>query len=200
MIEPDDRLAAPLIVRTDAIEPVPWRNGGGVTRELLTWPQAQDWIVRVSVADITSAGPFSAFPGVERWFAVLAGGAVRLETAGAGPQRLDAARTSLYRFSGDAPTHCTMLGAATRDCNIMLQRARGRLDQRPLSQCPELATRAAAVGLFAAEAVNVAQAPQRSWQLPALTLAWWTNPRREPLLLRIVGPARRGWWIEADAC
>ena len=31
---------------------VPWRNGVGRTRELLAWPTAADWLVRVSVAEI----------------------------------------------------------------------------------------------------------------------------------------------------
>ena len=66
---------------------MPWRNGGGVTRELLAWPDPHDWLLRVSVADIHASGPFSKFPGVDRWFAVLAGGAVSIETAGAAPRR-----------------------------------------------------------------------------------------------------------------
>ena len=60
--------------------PQPWRNGGGVTRELLAWPDGGDWRVRVSVADIDADGPFSAFPGVERWFAVLEGAGVALRS------------------------------------------------------------------------------------------------------------------------
>ena len=33
----------------------PWRNGGGITRELLAWPVASDqWALRVSVAQIAS--------------------------------------------------------------------------------------------------------------------------------------------------
>ena len=33
---------------------VPWRNGGGVTRELLAWPDSKDWALRVSVADVAA--------------------------------------------------------------------------------------------------------------------------------------------------
>ncbi|MEO8526020.1 MAG: HutD family protein [Caldimonas sp.] len=44
----------------------PWRNGGGVTRELLAWPGVGDWCVRVSIADIEADGPFSTFSGVQR--------------------------------------------------------------------------------------------------------------------------------------
>jgi hypothetical protein len=35
----------------------PWRNGGGLTRELWTWPSAEGWWVRVSVADIREGRP-----------------------------------------------------------------------------------------------------------------------------------------------
>ena len=59
-----------------------WRNGAGVTRELLARPSAADWRVRVSVADIDRDGPFSAYPGVERWFTVLKGTGVDLAIDG----------------------------------------------------------------------------------------------------------------------
>ncbi|MFG5407966.1 HutD family protein [Piscinibacter sakaiensis] len=38
----------------------PWRNGGGHTRELWTWPADGPWQARLSVADIAADGPFSA--------------------------------------------------------------------------------------------------------------------------------------------
>ena len=44
------------LVSLDAATPQPWRNAGGVTRELLTWPGPANWRVRISVADI-SGGP-----------------------------------------------------------------------------------------------------------------------------------------------
>jgi hypothetical protein len=68
-----------------------WRNGGGVTRELLTWPGGQAWAVRMSVADVHAPGPFSRFDGIERWFAVLEGAGVELRVGG-GAQRLDRTR------------------------------------------------------------------------------------------------------------
>ena len=40
------------LVHADAVEATPWRNGGGVTRELLAWPHGADWRVRISVAEI----------------------------------------------------------------------------------------------------------------------------------------------------
>ena len=56
------------IIRFADLRSEPWRNGGGVTRELASHPQAasaQDgaWDWRVSIADVTKAGDFSAVPG-----------------------------------------------------------------------------------------------------------------------------------------
>ena len=60
-------------ITVDSAPVTPWRNGGGVTRELLAWPNPADWRLRISVADIAADGPFSAFPGVRRWFTLLSG-------------------------------------------------------------------------------------------------------------------------------
>src|SRR4051794_27460364 len=109
----------PAIVRSADIAPQPWRDGGGVTRELLAWPNTRDWLLRVSVAEIHSSGPFSIYPGVDRWLAVLDGGGVRLETGGSDAAQLSAHDRCLHAFSGDAATHCTALGAPSRDFNIM---------------------------------------------------------------------------------
>ena len=185
------------VVRVDDVAPVPWRNGGGLTRELLAWPDAQDWAIRISVADIVASGPFSVFPGVERWFAALAGDAVRLDTAGATTQVLDATWTALHRFPGDAATHCSALGAGTRDFNVMLRRSRGRLDQQPLAQCPLLETSAELVALFTVQPVTVEARGNSGCRLPGMALTWWSNPRREPQALRATGTAR-GWWLQVN--
>ncbi|MEI9904599.1 MAG: HutD family protein [Asticcacaulis sp.] len=55
---------------------VPWKNGGGVTREVAVSPPGAgmadfDW--RVSTAEVTQAGPFSRFDGIDRHLTVLRG-------------------------------------------------------------------------------------------------------------------------------
>ena len=170
-----------------------------MTRELLAWPEPSDWIVRISVADILASGPFSDFPGVDRWFAVLQGGAVRLDTHGLGTQELGVARGSLYAFPGDAPTHCTALGPATRDFNVMLRRARGQLQERSLHGNPELDSKARFIALFTAQAIELVAGSDATFALPAMTLAWWNNPRHAQLSLRTRAAAPvRGWWLEVD--
>src|SRR6187549_1495378 len=94
-------------VRTAEVASQPWRNGGGVTRQ-----------VRVSVADVSVNGPFSRFPGVQRWFAVLDGAGVVL-TIGNTEHRLDAG-SDAFSFRGDVAVRCRLVDGPTRDLNLML--------------------------------------------------------------------------------
>ncbi len=188
----------PRIIRVDEVAAVPWRNGGGVTRELLAWPDPRDWLLRVSVAEINASGPFSIFPGVDRWFAVLAGGGVRLETAGRAALELTDVDAELHHFPGDVVTHCTATGPATRDFNLMALRARLGLRTRPLRASPTLATSAAGVGLFVTRSAEVRAAGAANTALAAQSLAWWPNPRRERRELRVAPADARGWWFEVE--
>ncbi|MCB2071086.1 MAG: HutD family protein, partial [Ottowia sp.] len=57
----------------------PWKNGGGRTRTVATWPAGaglSDFDARVSVATIAASGPFSRFPGIDRQIVLLSGGGV----------------------------------------------------------------------------------------------------------------------------
>ena len=106
------------MVRFDDVTPQPWKNGGGVTRELLAWPDANDWVMRVSIADIERNGPFSAFPGIDRWFAVLSGNGVRLCSPTKTIQRAD----DVFHFDGALAPDCELIDGPTRDLNLMLRR------------------------------------------------------------------------------
>lgn len=103
--------------------PRPWRNGGGLTRELLAWPRPEHWQLRVSVAMIEQDGPFSPFADVQRWFAVLAGAGVQLD--------LPRGRVTLaphdtpITFEGEDAPGCQLLEGPTLDLNFMAQRGSG---------------------------------------------------------------------------
>jgi len=44
-----------------------WRNGGGETREIISYPPgAAEFQWRATIATIDADGPFSPFPGVDR--------------------------------------------------------------------------------------------------------------------------------------
>lgn len=112
---------------------VPWKNGGGLTREVAAAPAGAaladfDW--RVSTAEVRSAGPFSIFPGVERTLCVLEG-TLALEVEGAGAARLTAGRAP-YVFSGDAAAHARPGPEGVVDLNVMTRRKRFAAHVEPL--------------------------------------------------------------------
>ena len=101
------------------VTPASWRNGGGITRELLAWPDPVAWRWRASVAEVAQSGPFSSFAGVQRWFAVLEGDGVCLTIDGY--LHMLCQSDEPLAFDGAARTTCELLGGATQDFNLMVQ-------------------------------------------------------------------------------
>ena len=157
------------IVPLGATPPVAWRNGGGLTRELLAWPSPLDWRIRMSVAEVVASGPFSSFPGVRRWFAVLAGNGVRLTV---GDESHDLTPHSVpFEFNGGAATHCELLDGPTRDFNLMLRQGRARVERvaAPRSLHCRSATLVAA---YAAGSAATVVCDGQQQELSQNTLAW----------------------------
>jgi environmental stress-induced protein Ves len=202
--------AAARIVALADIAPQPWRNGAGRTCELLAWPDASAWQVRVSIAEIDRAAPFSSFPGVERWFAVVDGAGVELRIEGTS-HRLVPGHAPL-RFAGEARVEGRPIAGPTRDLNLMLRDSRGEMFAvaDPALWRPE----AAACGLFTAvagrwSAVDDGGRLTSGGDLPALALLWFD---RAPSGLRFEAASGRegnaasrngsagapiGWWLAA---
>ena len=104
---------------------VPWRNGGGVTREVAVHPKGSgfdtlDW--RVSIAQVRSAGPFSSLPGLDRRLAVLEG-TLSLVIEQAPEVRLSPATPALH-FPGEVPVQAHPVDGPVMDLNIMTRRGR----------------------------------------------------------------------------
>jgi uncharacterized protein len=102
---------------------VPWKNGGGLTREVAAHPQGSgfasfEW--RVSMAEVRTGGPFSAFPDIDRSLAVLEG-SLTLVIAGGAPLTLSA-DTPPVHFPGDVAVSATPHGGVVRDLNVMVRR------------------------------------------------------------------------------
>ncbi len=107
------------VIQLRDIKPAPWRNGGGKTRDLLAWPNAQAWTWRASVAEVAESGPFSSFMGAQRWFAVLDGDGVCLTVDGY--LHMLSKSDPPLAFEGGLTTTCELLGGATQDFNLMVQ-------------------------------------------------------------------------------
>lgn len=106
---------------------VPWRNGGGTTAEIVTWPAdagGDAFAGRVSIANLDRDSVFSAWPGIDRTFVLLDGDGVVLVHDGA-----EVTLTALhdpYRFSGDRPSSCRLVGGSARAFNLMVRRGEAR--------------------------------------------------------------------------
>lgn len=103
---------------------MPWRNGGGVTRELVRRPSTAgpddfDW--RLSVAEVSADGPFSSFDGYDRVLVLLSGAGMDLHAG----DDVVSLRPPLahHRFAGEAPVHAVLVDGHTTDLNLMWRRA-----------------------------------------------------------------------------
>lgn len=183
------------LVRCDAVEPQPWRNGGGLTRELLAWPSRDDWSLRLSVADIRADGPFSVFPGVDRWFAVLEGAGVMLALP-EGRCCVEAGDAPLA-FRGEAAPDCGLRDGATRDLNLMLRRGVGHGAMQRAAAGEDFAPRARFRALFAAEALMLQSDGADTLRVPPFALAWSDADAQGVWRITDDTPVR-AWWIHFE--
>jgi len=102
---------------------VPWKNGGGVTREIAVSPKgattdAFDW--RVSLADVALDGPFSAFPGIARTLTVVEGEGMDLMVGG--EHHIVDEPLWPHDFPGDLTTEGRLLDGPVVNLNVMYRR------------------------------------------------------------------------------
>jgi hypothetical protein len=123
------------IERFDAarIAAAPWKNGGGLTREIVCRPAgadltAFDW--RVSLAEIAADGAFSVFPGVDRVIILLSGLGVELRSGDGRLRHRVTEPLAPFAFSGDNAIDATLVSGTSSDFNVMTRRGRARADVR----------------------------------------------------------------------
>ncbi len=179
------------------IPPTPWKNGGGVTRELIAWPDASAWVWRISVAEVASNGPFSHFEGVRRWLAILRGVGVRLSfsertlelTTGAEP----------VEFGGTDAVECALIRGAVRDLNLMVKSPadapRPSHMRRLSGRSRTLLERASIVALFSPADSAIVSVDGVAIELPRATLGW----RRIGAGSQVEVEAASALWMELDA-
>jgi len=138
----------------------PWKNGGGVTREVAAFPPdagMEDFGWRISLADIAVDGPFSTFPGIDRVLTVIEGAGLMLEVGGR-MLALDAASPPLA-FAGEDAVQARLTGGPVRDLNLMVRRGawRARVRRLTVAGAAEVAARAAVTLVLALDALRVAR-------------------------------------------
>lgn len=122
------------IVRFEALAPVPWANGGGITREVAAERDAEGILWRVSLADVEAEGPFSSYPGLTRILTVVQGGGMDLETPDG---TLAAEPLRPVRFPGALAVAGRLPTGPIRDLNLMLRDGRFRGEVARLGELPE---------------------------------------------------------------
>jgi environmental stress-induced protein Ves len=136
-----------VILRESSFLAVPWKNGGGVTREILRVPPeptAFDW--RLSLASIDTPGPFSSFDGYHRTLVLVRGRGVELDFGQHGRTKLTLPG-QMVSFDGAWETSCTLLDGPSGDLNLIVSKERTRSVSR-------------AVQLVGAELVQTAEWPE----------------------------------------
>ena len=113
---------------------MPWANGLGTTAVIDRSPDTDQWLWRLSLAEVVSDGAFSTLPGIDRWIAIASGDGMILTIDGGATVRImhhDAA----YAFDGGATTECRLTDGPVRDLNLMLRRgaATGSLELHRLA-------------------------------------------------------------------
>ncbi|HEX2687859.1 MAG TPA: HutD family protein [Kofleriaceae bacterium] len=101
----------------------PWKNGGGVTHEIVRWPDttgARDvYDIRISIADDRTPGPFSRFPGYRRWSFLAGRAPIVLDVAG-NVHELVALGDHL-EVGGAVAITCALPAGPTRLLNILVR-------------------------------------------------------------------------------
>ena len=107
-----------------------WKNGGGMSTELLAEPNdAGGFLWRLSIAEVSQSGPYSDFTGYERTITLLDGAGFTLAFDPRGSNGAPAKRIvrplKTYSFDGGWPTECTLVDGPIRHFNLIAARSGG---------------------------------------------------------------------------
>ena len=147
-----------IILRARDRREMAWKNGGGVTSEVVAAPvgasfETFDW--RVSIAAIHVSGPFSELPGVDRQL-VLLEGLLSLKVADQAPNELSPSSAPLA-FAGDLHAHAEVIAGPVTDLNVMTRRGRFRaaIEARTLSAPATIHNSETATVLLTTELIDI---------------------------------------------
>jgi environmental stress-induced protein Ves len=107
-----------------------WKNGAGGTTQIAIHPAAattENFSWRISMAAVTTDGPFSEFPETERTLVVLQGAGIELALSD-GKSDGNAERltngSEPFTFAADRPAHAKLINGPILDLNVMTRRDR----------------------------------------------------------------------------
>jgi hypothetical protein len=120
------------LIDTSALPAVAWKNGGGSTRTVAVSPAGagfDDFVWRVSIAEVEHSGGFSLFPEVDRTILLLDGAGMVLDRSD-GVSHALTTRFEPWTFRGEDVVEARLVDGASRDFNVMVRRGRARAQVR----------------------------------------------------------------------
>ncbi|ANN80221.1 hypothetical protein BAU07_04155 [Bordetella flabilis] len=194
---------APRGFRLADVPPQPWKNGGGVTREIACWPPGaglDDFLWRISVARIDAGGPFSRFPDVDRVIMLLDGPGVVLRGDIATGMHALTQPLAPYAFPGDVGIDCILQGGMSQDLNVMSRRRRTRASLTVLRDGAALPTASCGMLLAVESTWRVASDEGGDHVLSPSAGLWWAQaPRGWDVRPEGTGPVADGAGLVAVA-
>lgn len=116
------------VLNPEQFKTMPWRNGGGVTHEIMIEPPEatveSGFVWRLSIADVQKDGPFSEFKGCDRSMIVLDGMGMILEFPMGRREQVEP--LGVFRFPGEVPCVAKLIDGPVRDVNAMTIRLKAR--------------------------------------------------------------------------
>lgn len=99
---------------------MPWKNGGGITAQIALFPPqstfpGDNFLWRISSAQVSSAGPFSQFPKCDRKLVIVKGEGLLLNKQKLLPYQP-------VSFPGESTIDCQLVSAPVEDLGIIYRR------------------------------------------------------------------------------
>ncbi|KKC43932.1 HutD family protein [Acinetobacter sp. V2] len=110
------------LIRADQYTKMLWKNGAGFTLEIdrSQGEGAFEW--RISMADVTTSGPFSLFPNKQRIISVLDGKGMVLHVDDLPAKTLN--QGDIFAFHGESQVQSELVDGAIRDLNLIYDPAK----------------------------------------------------------------------------
>ena len=107
------------LLKFDNYQKMPWKNGLGFTFEIARSPQndREDFVWRVSMAEVENDSEFSFFKDKQRVISVLSGQGVNLTLDQS--DSVDVLSRELFAFNGEKSVFCRLLDGPIRDLNLI---------------------------------------------------------------------------------
>ncbi|MDV7661312.1 HutD family protein [Acinetobacter baumannii] len=110
------------LIRADQYTKMLWKNGAGFTLEIARSQGEADFEWRISMADVTTSGPFSLFPNKQRIISVLEGHGMVLHVDNLPAKKLN--QGDIFAFHGESQVQSGLVDGAIRDLNLIYDPAK----------------------------------------------------------------------------